>query len=575
MHSRLKETTPAPGSEYQARIRFHRPSGAPPRREDIAAPPVEGTCCLWSAGFIANRADLLSFLGAPPSLSDAELAALLYQKEGPAAAERICGPFAWILWDAEARRLVAVRDRIGIYGLYYHEEGETLWLAGAVEPLLAALPGRPPLNPEAVAAQVNGAVPRAGETFFQGVRALPAGTLLLASRRGVVRQTYWALRPQPLLCLRDDREYAAALEEVLFRVVSGYTAGEPVGVTVSGGMDSPSVAASLRLAVPEVPVRAFAWSAPEIPAADESAPAAAVCEALGLERTWIRADLHWPLCGADGMRTAPGTPFRLFYEEVWEATHRAVREAGLRVLFTGASGDHLFGGDVYSYPDLFLDGCWAELLRQMRAHQRAASLSPLLLIRGMLLGPLLRQGAAPRPSPVVPWLRPEWAARLEPPPAPLRGETLGQTLRLQLLRDPFLPHILEQSTRHAAAAGVSLRHPLFDHRLVEFAASLPATQAFHAGQRKTILRRVMRGRLPDTVLDFRGKIYPSAILARGLRERERPKVEALLAGMRAAEMGYVDGDRLRRAYEEYAAGKTNRSLFWHTLALEDWLRRHG
>ena len=143
------------------------------------------------------------------------------------------------------------------------------------------------------------------------------------------------------------------------------------------------------------------------------------------------------------------------------------------------------------------------------------------------------------------------------------------------MQDPFLTQVAEHCDRRAGARhDIKMRHPLLDHRLFEFAASLPTTQTFRAGQRKIIMRNAMRGLLPDDIVNMWGKITPETISERGLREREQGKVWPLLAHMRAAELGLVDEARLREAYQSYVDRKTNDSLFWYTLTLEDWLRRY-
>ena len=129
----------------------------------------------------------------------------------------------------------------------------------------------------------------------------------------------------------------------------------------------------------------------------------------------------------------------------------------------------------------------------------------------------------------------------EEEPAPERYRLLpGRFARLQLLRDPHLPLTLGELARRAAQHGIELRQPLVDHRLIEFAASLPTGQTFRAAERKVIVRHAMRGRLPDEVLDRREKIYPTTIARRGLAEREQAKVRSLITNMRAAELGLVD-----------------------------------
>ena len=132
---------------------------------------------------------------------------------------------------------------------------------------------------------------------------------------------------------------------------------------------------------------------------------------------------------------------------------------------------------------------------------------------------------------------------------------------------------VEAVTRLASGAGIDLRHPLLDHRLAEFAVSLPSDQSLRAGERKHIVRNALRGYLPDEVLDRQDKIYPSTIADRGFRERERAKVRGLMTDMRAAELGFVDEKRLRDGYREYLAGRDN-TLFWFAITLEAWLRQH-
>ena len=131
-----------------------------------------------------------------------------------------------------------------------------------------------------------------------------------------------------------------------------------------------------------------------------------------------------------------------------------------------------------------------------------------------------------------------------------------------------------QINQQAEEYAIEFRHPWLDHRLVEFAASLPTEQTFRAATYKFIVRNAMKGYLPDSVLNLQDKIVPTAIATRGLRERECDKVWALITNMRAAELGFVDEGRLQQAYQDYLKGRNQSASFWYTITLEDWLRRH-
>lgn len=531
--------------------------------------------CLWTCGFIANRRELTTRMGQGADNSDSALLLHLYNRFGCDAARYIAGPFAWVLWDEIRQQLVAVRDRLGSYGFCYAVVGSQVHFAPRADSLVSAL--SPALNPGAIAAQIRGEAPPPGATFFNGINSVEAGSLVVITRERITVDRYWQIEPRPLLRMRDDASYAEAFRALFLPLVREYGNSAAVGVTLSGGLDSSSVAASFREAEPGTRLTAFSWVSPDLPQADESLEIRAAVRNLRCELVTIPAGEHWPLRSDPGIRAPLSSPFFNFYTDLWEATFRAVRERGLRVLFTGLGGDHLFGGNVFSYPDLLLTGRWVRLGSELKAHLPSSELDPLELILTMMLKPVARalRRSDPTPRKSVSWMSERLNDSSPEGPFPPSSRILpGRQQRLRTLRDPLLPVIVESMTATAARFDVELRHPLLDHRLFEFAASLPTTQTFAAGERKIILRNAMRGLLPDEVIGRRNKVYINALAERGLRERETVKVWALMTDMRAAAMGFVDEARLRQEYHRYLEGKTNRTLFWYTITLENWLRQH-
>lgn len=533
--------------------------------------------CLWWGGFIANRAELGQGAAAAGESSDPGLLESLYRVQGRRTPQPIAGPYAWLLWDAARRRVLGARDRLGTLGLYYALDGDRLLTANRLDVLLSALPFNPAPNLRAAVAQINGLPPPEGETFFEGIRSLPPGSLLTVDRDTVTVERYWRPEAQPLLRLPKDADYADAFRPLLLDVVKEYLPPARLGMTLSSGLDSTTVAAAVRQVAPGQDAVAIYWAAPDLPEADEGRYALAVASRLGLSAIEVRADRYWPLCTAEGMRTRRSSPLRNYYTELWDATFDAARHAGVETIFTGVSGDHLFGGNVFAYPDLFLTGRWLDLARQVREHLPRSTFRLPALLRHMLLGPIRETYWPRRPATApAPWLGQAYRSVYEEClPPPIRDWHLlpGRRQRLAALRDPLLPQIAELSNLQAAENDIELRHPLLDHRLFEFAASLPTDQTFRAAWRKGIVRNAMRGVLPDEVLDLFDKIYPTAIARRGLQEREQAKIWPLLTRMRAADLGLVDEGRLRDAYRAYLEGKGG-ALFWHTLTLEDWLRRY-
>jgi len=527
-------------------------------------------------GFIANRRELLDHCNLPSEISDSALLVDLYARHGLRTPSLIAGPLTWALWDSPNQRLIAARDRLGIYGFYYTCIGAQIHLAGEASSLLSATEAS--LNPRAIASQISGQAPPAEETFYRNIQAVGPGSLLIVTRERLLRERYWSLAPQPLRKLRTDACYADLFREQLFRVTAEYCGKRPVGVTLSGGMDSTTVAAALRNVSPDNSVAAFSWVSPELPEADESCEIFATTEKLRCFLYTISADQFWPLRADPGIRTSRSGPFFNFYHDLWDATFREAVRRGVTELHSGLGGDHMFGGNVFSYPDLLLTGCWVRLATEIRAHLPSSAFDLPHLLRRMVLGPVamtllphLKRWRTKAPA----WLAVPLREFPEAESSEAPGHLLpGRQKRLQIMREPLLPMIAEILTAQATQHGVELRHPLLDHRLFELAASLPTTQAFAAGMQKIILRNAMRGLLPDEVVNRRHKIYPNAIAERGLREREQAKVWALMTNMVAAEMGFVDEARLREEYQRYLNGKTRSALFWHTLTLESWLREY-
>ncbi|HVR98369.1 MAG TPA: asparagine synthetase B family protein [Thermoanaerobaculia bacterium] len=542
-------------------------------RSSVLSAGIRG---LWSAGFILNRREIGARINAREEISDLQLAETLYKRFGSEAPQWISGPFAWILWDGDRQRFIAVRDRLGIHEIYYRATEAAILLCGDIEPLLASHPRV--VNTRAVLEHVHGRAPAAHETFYQGISAVEPGGLLIATRRTIETTIYWRRELRPLLRLPDDASYARSFCDLFLPIAAEYAPAGEAGVTLSGGLDSTTVAAAIREAAPATHLTAFSWTALELPEADESQASAAVCRHLGCRAVTLAADQHWPLRTDPGIRPEPVSPLFNFYADLWDATFRTVREHGVRVLFSGLGGDNLFGGDVFSYPDLLLTGRWWKLASEIRMQRRYSELSVPQLVRWMTLAPIANTYIPARErsrAQSISWL----GDRLRQE-APVESQELprrllpGRRQRLRSLQDPRLATIASLSTRQAARYGIELRYPLLDHRLFEFAAALPTAQTFAAGQRKIILRNAMRGRLPDAVVERRGKIYPEAIFRRGLREREQAKVWALMTDMRVAEMGFVDERRLRAAYDDYLAGRDRSASFWRALTLEVWLRRY-
>jgi asparagine synthase (glutamine-hydrolysing) len=535
-------------------------------------------------GFLTGRDELRGALGLPPGTSDADLVAASVERQGAAAAaRRLGGSCAWIVWEPAHGTLTACRDRLGLQPLFHAQAGDRLALGPGARAAAVAAGLTPEPDLVAVAAHVQGRFAPPDRGYLRGVAAVPPAHLLEVSAAGGFRvQRYWcADAGGPAV------PAAAAAGEVgnLLRTVVAETLPETgFALTLSSGLDSGTLALYWRRTHPEADLDAVLWAAPELPNAEEAPRARRVARTLGLREHAVRADLRWPLSRDGEPLGRPDSPFVPFYAEVWEETFRCSRGLGATGLATGAGGDHLFGYGgfgAYTYVDLLATGRWRELAKQVRSHHRVSPASLARILDLDLLRPLahlLLPAARPWRRAAVPWLGEALRGELRHlGPATLAssgGGLPGRRHRLAVLTDPGHSTLLAELGERARRHGLELRHPLLDHRLFELAARLPSESCFRAGYYKVVLRDLLRGHLPDEVVERRDKVSPEAIFDRGLRERQTAQVEALLTGMEAARRGWVDEAALRCAYARYRGDGRGGSRIWFALTLEHWLRRY-
>lgn len=555
--------------------------GFTPLADDlVSSHDTSQTQLLFLTGFVANRATLIAQNELPRDTSTERLLTILYQKHRRKAAQLIAGPLSWIVWDADQQCLVAASDRGGNHGLFYAETDGWVILSSSVELLLPHLPGRGKFNQRSLVALVNNKVPLSGETCYEAIRSIPPGNMLIATQESSTIHEYWRLEQQPELKLSSDAEYAEALREQLFQVVAEYVPASRMGVTVSSGMDSTSVAAALCNAAPAAEMIAFSWTTPDVKESDELPLASSVCDTLHLPMAPIRVDERSLYTQTDWIATLRHAPYVNIFQPAWRKTYGEARQRGIETLFSGLNGGILFNESAVSpYPDLLLSGQWLKAAQRILAHAPRSTLSFPGLIWRRLLHPILKAYTPwlRRPTPPVPWL----GERNRELYTELYGQTEaaqwtlpGRREVLRILRFPRTAWDVQLLQATAAARGIEWRHPLLDHRLVEFAASLPIDQTLRATTPKFILRNAMAGYLPKPVLDLTQKIHVLSLSQRILGDYCQPIIWSLLTDMRAAELGLVDEKRLRMAYQDYLAGGEQRTRFIRALALEDWLRRY-
>jgi asparagine synthase (glutamine-hydrolysing) len=529
------------------------------------------------------RADLVRRGHRLVTRSDTEILPHLYEEHGPDFPRLLRGMFAIVVWDARTRTLVLTRDRLGKKPLLYSESGGVAF-ASELAPLLDLGISRE-IDDAAIREYLAFGYVRAPRTAFSAIRSVRPGHVRLYRDGALVgERPYWRLAFSPKERIGEadalERLRSAIAEAVRIRLISDV----PLGAFLSGGIDSSTVVAFMAQES-DTTVRTYS-----VGFADEDYSelkyARLVAERFG-------TDHHEFVVEPEAAAVLPmlvrhvGQPFA---DASIVPTYYVAKTARqhVTVALNGDGGDELFAGYT-RYRAALLAGrvdrvprplralaaagarrlpepAWLPGSRRARRFTMTLGMPPEERYRrwtgffaddARILGERLRD----LPEPTA-WLD---EARSE------AGATDGLDEMLAIDMRAYLPgDLLVKMDIATMAASLEGRSPFLDHKVVELMAHLPSSLKLRGGTSKVLLRKLMRGTLPEEVLD-RSKMGFGAPIGRWLRGPLRELVED--AVVNAPDRGYVDRARARQIVSELYASPTDNGLrVWCLLMLELWFR---
>ena len=519
-----------------------------------------------------NREELCGLLGIPssdrPTTPDGDLALGAYLRWGEACPDRLLGDWSLAAWHPRERRLFLARDHHGNTGLRYWGRGTSLAFASDARALHAV--GAPRRLNELYLAQVlvSWTAWQGPQTIDLDIHRLPPAHAMVVTPEGTRTWRYWRLEDAPELRLSRRQDYVEGLREVYGEAVRcRLRSHRPVGVTLSGGLDSGSVAAlaarelarqGRRLAAfTSVPVHDTAGTVGPNRFGDETALASATATSCGnVDHHLVDCARVTPLEGIRRALKVQSEPAHAAANLYWlgELLDQA-RGHGVGTLLTGQGGNasvSWIGAPALRSPlGAFRLAGWKEGLRL---------LLPSWLARAWLS---LRASAED-------WsgssLHPDFARRLRL--AELRARAVGRSLthpssrrsprdrRLAIL-GPGASPLGEVWAGLGAACGLEVRDPTVDRRVLEWTLGVPDS-VFDGpdGADRWLIREAMEGLLPDPVRLCRRRGRQAADLA-GRLMASAAEVEAALAEVDAAPANrYLEVEKLRRAWDEVRGAAT-------------------
>jgi asparagine synthase (glutamine-hydrolysing) len=515
--------------------------------------------------------------------SDTEVVVHAYEEEGPAALARLNGIFALALWDSERRRLLLARDPLGVKPLYYCLSGKTVAFASEIKALLTLPWISRQVDQEALHLYLSFRFVPSPWTLFQGIRKLSPGEyLLFEPDRAPARVSYSPAPRDVQATLREPDlldAFRAHLREAVRRQLMGDV---PVGVLLSGGMDSASILA-LAAEHSSHPVRAYTVGFEDDPDLDEVDDARITARHFGAAfesmKISTRAYRERFAASAYSLDEPLATPSVVPFDALCRIAGR-----GNKVVLSGQGADEPFGGylrhrgeRLASSPlGRFLAGP-ARLASAMRPSseplERASrtlrvadpvlrfvetlALFPSSEVRRLLLSP--SEGPAPEEA-----LRPtaRQAENLDP---------LAQFLYLDA-RFGLSDDLLLYTDKISMASSLEVRVPFLDLELLRFVESIPANVRVQVMRPKSFLKRALAPLVPDVVLRRKKQNFAPPESAWLTSSEQGPNPRWLLEPESAARR-YLQISEMERLLKEHESGlRDRRRQLFALLAFEVWHR---
>ena len=527
--------------------------------------------------------------------SDGEVLAHLYEEMGDALVDRLNGIFAFAIWDKRRRHLLVARDPHGVKPLYYAEANGAILFASEIKALLASGHVSRELDPEAVAHYLEYQVVPPPGAIVRGVRALEPGRVLTKNGGPARVRTYWTPPAQRPGAITSEDEATHAVREGLEQAVKSQLVAErPLGVFLSGGVDSSAIVA---LAARHVPHRLKTFSV-GFTGADEEVLTEWPWARIVAER--YNTDHHEFVLTEDKFRDALPATLRAMDQPTSDGinsywvSYAAAQH--VTVALSGTGGDELFLG--YSRDAALLEGRdIATPLRHLPAgYVRAVTRMLQRVPDDLLWDSVARYRKAA-----------EWMARLDGTFISPRGigifhrgerqDILAAALRAQAFRDgldclrhdvppdlaqpadwlarleqrAYLSYVLLRDIDAMSMAhSLEVRVPFLDRVLGDVATGISADLKLRGGVGKWVLKHALRDVLPDEIL-FRPKMGFGLPYALWMRRSLAPIVKETLSPERVRRRGVFDPAGTRTLMDRFYRGDdTVWRKLWTLFVLEGW-----
>ena len=537
------------------------------------------------------------------SHSDGEVIVHLYEEQGPDFVAELNGMFALALWDEGRKRLVLARDRAGEKPLFYWHGDHTFVFASEIKALLEYPTIGRSLDHTALTQYFLYGYFPSPRSVFAEIRKLPAAHRMVIQGGEIEIDAYWRLQDhllppgRPRVTPREEEQLVAELSRRLREAcVSRLVSDVPLGVFLSGGIDSSTLVAMMSELTPGN-VNSFSVAFEE-KSFNEQPYAEFVARHFRTQHYVTTAD-------EPSLRKALPTLADRLDEPLADPAilptfllSRFARQH-IKVALSGEGSDELFGGyptyigawmagHYLGLPRFLRQGFLARLKRFLPVSSSAVPLSWYLLqfLNYVEKAPSERHAiwfGLTSPEELDQLFSPEWRGSQLPSRQalePLEQVLEGATFESVLAQMPYIDFrmyleddLLVKVDRASMACSLEMRTPFLDHRLIEFAAGIPAELKVRGFELKYLLKKAAVQWLPRKIV-YRQKRGFSVPIGRWMRKELRPSLDEALGEERLKRQGMFNVPFVRRLLEEHwSARADHRKLLWALFCFQLWYER--
>ena len=484
---------------------------------------------------IDNREELARMLDISPEscarLPDSAFILHAYRRWGTDCPIRLLGDFSFAIWDSRKKQLFCVRDPMGMRSFLYHPGDRFFAFSNRAHGLFGSpsIPRRLDEN-KLLEFLVDLHADQVG-TQWQGIKRLPAGHAMTVDANGVRQAQYWRPGTAAPIRFAKDEDYVEAFMEVFRQSIAcRLRSQKPVAASLSGGLDSSSIAVVAAGLLKErgqklltfswVPREGYVFPRNKRSGVCDETPniQAILAHCDNLDARFFNASEKSLLGSFDHLyAVTQGILRNSSNYRWWSSMQEQIAASGAQVMLTGIGGNMTFSYTGRRFlADLAGRGHWLRLWREMRLYAQIQQRSMRSILKQDVVRPLMPRQIMRLYARFRQWQRGNWGytlARLSPErQSQLRARykalcrnaeylvtrDLGDE-RIWMLTQDLITSSLDHTNALDASLGVEMRAPGMDRRLVDYCLAIPLDQYLHQGQPRALIRRAMLGFLPESV----------------------------------------------------------------------------